>query len=217
LTSFFPNARRPTSINRNRLTVLSQSPGPGVGLADSSPTACALPTATHTKISGPDGSCRRRGTQAVAMVIHELVTCPRSTRPVEPGWGGVGERGGDPSPVADATAILTIAWRECVCRPTLLSPPALRPIRYGQAASAISFPMAWRYGDLYPPDGAAAKCNFPAIECEMLATAQKNGASDIHLVVPVSRGGIPPHLRLTATRRMLQCKLSPVRLLDSGS
>ena len=93
-------------------SLLSQSRWQGVGLADLVRSQLApYATDANMTISGPDVMLTAAATQAVAMVLHELVTNAAK-------YGALSTPGGrvsvswDRRPNGDATANLMIVWRE---------------------------------------------------------------------------------------------------------
>jgi PAS domain S-box-containing protein len=139
-------------------TLLSQSRWYGVELTDLIRHQLApYTTDANTTISGPDVTLTSAQTQAVAMVIHELVTNAAKhgalSSPdgrVSVSWDRIG---------ADAAAILTITWRE------LGDPPITAPVRFGYGLSLIRDLIPHELGgtvDLtFPSDGACCKIEIP--------------------------------------------------------
>jgi PAS domain S-box-containing protein len=139
-------------------TLLSHSRWSGVGLTDLIRHQLApYTTDANTTISGPEVMLSATETQAVAMVIHELVTnaakhgalsCPDGS--VSVSWHRTG---------ADVAEILTITWRE------LGGPPIKAPIRSGYGSSLIRDLIPHELGgtvDLtFPSDGACCKIELP--------------------------------------------------------
>jgi PAS domain S-box-containing protein len=139
-------------------SLLSRSRWSDVGLSDLIRQQLApYTTDANTAISGPDVMLTSAETQAVAMVIHELVTnaakhgalsCPDGS--VSVSW----DRGG-----TDAAAILTITWRE------LGGPPIGALVRSGYGSSLIRNLIPHELGgtvDLaFPSDGACCKIEIP--------------------------------------------------------
>jgi len=114
-------------------------------------------TDANTTIGGPEVMLTSAETQAVAMVIHELVTnaakhgalsCPDGN--VSVNWHRT---------VTDVAAILTITWRE------LGGPPIKAPVRSSYGSSLIRNLIPHELGgtvDLtFPSDGAFCKIEIP--------------------------------------------------------
>jgi PAS domain S-box-containing protein len=138
--------------------LLSQSRWCGVGLTDLIRRQLApYTTGANTAMSGPDVMLTAAQTQAVAMVIHELVTnaakygaLSRPDGSVSVNWDRTG---------ADVAAMLTITWRE------LGGPPIVAPVRSGYGSSLIRGLIPYEHGgtvDLkFPADGACCKIAIP--------------------------------------------------------
>jgi PAS domain S-box-containing protein len=138
--------------------LLSQSRWSDVGLADLMRQQLApYTTDANTMVSGPEIMLTSAQTQAVAMVIHELVTnaakhgalsCPDGS--VSVSWHRTS---------ADAAAILTITWRE------LGGPPIKAPVRSGYGSGLIRDLIPHELGgsvDLtFSSDGACCKIEIP--------------------------------------------------------
>jgi len=138
--------------------LLSQTRWSGVGLADLIRHQLApYATDANTMISGPEIMLTSAQTQAVAMVIHELVTnaakhgalsCPNGS--VSVSWHRTS---------ADGAAVLTITWRE------LGGPPIRAPVRSGYGTSLIRDLIPHELGgcvDLtFSPDGACCEIEIP--------------------------------------------------------
>jgi PAS domain S-box-containing protein len=139
-------------------SLLSQSRWSGVGLTDLIRHQLApYTTDANTTISGPDVTLTAGETQALATVIHELVTNAAKhgalSSPdggVSVGWHGSG---------GDAAAVMTITWRE------LGGPPIEAPVRSGYGSSLIRDLIPHELGgavDLtFPSDGACCKIEIP--------------------------------------------------------
>jgi PAS domain S-box-containing protein len=139
-------------------SLLSQSRWSDVGFADLIRHQLApYTTDANTKIGGPEIMLTSAETQAVAMVIHELVTnaakhgalsCPDGN--VSVNWHRT---------VTDVGASLTITWRE------LGGPPIKAPVRSGYGSSLIRNLIPHELGgtiDLtFPSDGARCKIEIP--------------------------------------------------------
>jgi PAS domain S-box-containing protein len=139
-------------------SLLSQSRWSDVGLTDLIRHQLApYTTDANTTISGPEVMLTSAETQAVAMVIHELVTnaakhgalsCPDGS--VSVSWDRTG---------TDVAAILTITWRERG------GPPIKAPVRSGYGSSLIRNLIPHELGgtvDLtFLPDGACCKIEIP--------------------------------------------------------
>jgi PAS domain S-box-containing protein len=138
--------------------LLSQSRWSGVGLAGLIDYQLApYTTDTNTTISGPEVMLTSAETQAVAMVIHELVTNAAKHGALSSPDGRVSvswDRTG-----ADAAAILTITWRE------LGGPPIAAPVKSGYGSSLIRDLIPHELGGtvdlIFPSDGACCKIVIP--------------------------------------------------------
>ena len=138
--------------------LLSQSRWSNVGLADLIYRQLApYTTAANTTISGPEIMLTSAQTQAVAMVIHELVTnaakygaLSRSDGRVSVNWDRTG---------VGASAVLTVSWRE------LGGPPIETPVKFGYGSSLIRDLIPHELGgtvDLtFLSDGACCKIEIP--------------------------------------------------------
>jgi PAS domain S-box-containing protein len=128
--------------------LLSQSRWCGVGLTDLVRRQLAPYTAdANTAISGPDVMLTSAQTQAVAMVIHELVTNAAKYGALSRPDGGVSVSWG--STRADVATTLTITWRE------FGGPPIAAPVQSGYGSRLIR--------DLIPFElGGAVNLKFPA-------------------------------------------------------
>jgi two-component sensor histidine kinase len=141
--------------------LLSQSGWSGVSLTDLIRYQLApYTTDSNTTISGPDITLTSAQTQAVAMVIHELVTNAAKHGALSSADGRVSvswDRAG-----ADAAAILTITWRE------LGGPPIAAPVPSGYGLSLIRDLIPHELGgavDLkFPSDGARCIIEIPLDE-----------------------------------------------------
>ncbi len=139
-------------------SLLSQSRWSDVGFTDLIRHQLApYTTDSNTAIGGPEVMLTSAETQAVAMVIHELVTnaakhgalsCPDGN--VSVNWHRT---------VTDVAAILTITWRE------LGGPPIKAPVRSSYGSSLIRNLIPHELGgtvDLtFPSDGAFCKIEIP--------------------------------------------------------
>jgi PAS domain S-box-containing protein len=139
-------------------TLLSQNSWSGVGLADLIRHQLApYTTGANTTISGPEVMLTSTETQAVAMVIHELVTNAAKHGALSSSDGSVSVRWQHSG--ADAAAILTITWRE------LGGPPIMAPMRSGYGTSLIRDLVPHELGgtvDLsFPSDGASCRIEIP--------------------------------------------------------
>jgi two-component sensor histidine kinase len=114
-------------------------------------------TDANITINGPEIMLTSAQTQAIATVIHELVTnaakhgalaCPDGR--VSVSWDRTG---------VDASAVLTVAWRE------FGGPPITAPARFGYGSSLIRNLIPHELGgtvDLtFPSDGACCKIEIP--------------------------------------------------------
>jgi len=139
-------------------SLLSQSRRYGVGLTDLIRRQLApYTTDANTTICGPDVMLTSAETQAVAMVIHELVTNAAKhgslSRPdgrVSVSWDRAG---------TDAAAILTIAWRE------LGGPAIAATVQSGYGSSLIRDLIPHELGGtvdlIFASDGACCKIEIP--------------------------------------------------------
>jgi PAS domain S-box-containing protein len=138
--------------------LLSQSRWYGVGLTDLVRHQLApYTTGANTTISGPDVTLTSAQTQAVAMVIHELVTNAAKYGALSSPDGSVSvswNRAG-----ADVAAILTITWRE------LGGPPIAAPAQSGYGSSLIRDLIPHELGGtvelIFPSDGACCEIEIP--------------------------------------------------------
>jgi PAS domain S-box-containing protein len=141
--------------------LLSQSRWSDVGLTDLIRHQLApYTTDANVDASGPEIMLTSAQTQAVAMVMHELVTNAAKygalSRPegrVSVSWDRTG---------ADAAPILTIMWRE------VGGPPIAAPVRSGYGSALIRDLVPHELGgsvDLkFPSDGASCKIEIPLYE-----------------------------------------------------
>ena len=139
-------------------SLLSQSRWGGVGLTDLIRRQLApYTTDANTQIGGPEVMLTAAETQAVAMVIHELVTNAAK-------YGALSSPDGRVSVSwdrtrADAAAILTITWRE------LGGPPITAPVQSGYGSSLIRDLIPHELGGtvdlVFPSDGACCKIEIP--------------------------------------------------------
>jgi two-component sensor histidine kinase len=138
--------------------LLSQSRWSGVGLADLIRHQLApYTTDVNTTISGPEITLTSAQTQAVAMVIHELVTNAAKHGALSSPEGRVSvswDRG-----VVDAAAVLTITWRE------LGGEPIRTRVRSGYGSSLIRDLIPHELGGTveltFPSDGVCCKIVVP--------------------------------------------------------
>jgi PAS domain S-box-containing protein len=138
--------------------LLSQSRWSDVGLTDIIRHQLApYTTDANTAISGPEIMLTSAQTQAIAMVIHELVTNAAKHGALSCSDGSVSvswDRTG-----VDASAVLTVAWRE------LGGPAVGAPVRFGYGSSLIRDLIPHELGgtvDLtFPSDGACCKIEIP--------------------------------------------------------
>jgi PAS domain S-box-containing protein len=139
-------------------TLLSQSRWFGVGLTDLIRHQLApYTTDANTTISGPEIVLTSAQTQAVAMVIHELVTNAAKHGALSSPDGSVSvswDRTG-----ADVAPILTITWRE------LGGPPIKAPVKYGYGSSLIRDLIPHELGGtvdlVFASDGACCEIEIP--------------------------------------------------------
>jgi PAS domain S-box-containing protein len=138
--------------------LLSQSRWYGVGLTELIRHQLAPYTAeANTTISGPDVTLTSEQTQAVAMVIHELVTNAAKYGALSSSDGSVSvswDRTG-----TDVGAILTITWRE------LGGPPIAAPVQSGYGSRLIRDLIPHELGGtvdlIFPSHGACCKIEIP--------------------------------------------------------
>jgi two-component sensor histidine kinase/integral membrane sensor domain MASE1 len=138
--------------------LLSQSRWCRVGLTDLVRRQLApYTTEINTTICGPDVMLTAAETQAVAMVIHELVTNAAK-------YGALSSPDGRVSvswdrPRADMAMTLTITWRE------LGGPPIAAPVQSGYGSSLIRDLIPHELGGtvdlVFPSDGACCKIEIP--------------------------------------------------------
>ena len=143
-------------------SLLSQSRWRGVGLTDLVHHQLApYATGANTTIKGPDLMLTAAATQAVAMVLHELVTNAAKYGALSTPDGRVSvswdHRSND-----DASASLTVVWRE------LAGPPIASPIKSGFGTSLIRDLIPHELGGsvelAFQTDGMCCKIEFP-LEC----------------------------------------------------
>jgi PAS domain S-box-containing protein len=138
--------------------LLSQSRWHGVGLTDLVRRQLApYTTDANAKISGPDTTLTSAETQAVAMVMHELVTNAAKYGALSSPEGSVSVKWDRTS--AGAAAILTITWRE------LGGPPITAPVKSGYGSNLIRDLIPHELGgtvDLkFSSGGACCKIEIP--------------------------------------------------------
>jgi PAS domain S-box-containing protein len=138
--------------------LLSQSRWSDVGLTDLIRRQLApYTTNANTTISGPEIMLTSAQTQAVAMVIHELVTNAAKHGALSSPDGSVSVSWGRTS--ANAAAVLTITWNE------VGGQPIAAPVRSGYGSSLIRNLIPHELGgtvDLaFPSDGACCKIEIP--------------------------------------------------------
>jgi PAS domain S-box-containing protein len=139
--------------------LLSQSRWSGVGLTDLIRHQLApYTTDANTAISGPDVMLTSAETQAVAMVIHELVTnaakhgaLSNPNGRVSVSWDCAG---------ADAAAVLAITWRELGGLP-----PIATAVQSGYGSGLIRDLIPHELGGTvkltFPPEGAVCRIEIP--------------------------------------------------------
>jgi PAS domain S-box-containing protein len=138
--------------------LLSQNRWEGVNLVDLMCQQLApYTTEANTTISGPEIMLTSAQTQAVATVVHELVTNAAKHGALSSPGGRVlvsWDRTGD-----DAAATLAITWR------SLDGPPITAPVRSGYGLRLIRDLIPHELGgtvDLtFPPEGACCKIEIP--------------------------------------------------------
>ena len=141
--------------------LLSQSRWSDVGLTDLVRRQLApYTTDANTTISGSEIMLTSRQTQAVAMVIHELVTNAAKHGALSSPKGSVSVSWDRTS--ANAAAVLTITWNEQG------GPPIAAPVQSGYGSSLILNLIPHELGgtvDLkFPSDGARCKIEIPLEE-----------------------------------------------------
>jgi PAS domain S-box-containing protein len=142
--------------------LLSQTRWSGVGLSDLiRHQLLPYTTEANTTISGPDVTLTSAQTQSVAMVVHELATNAAKHGALSSPDGRVSaswDRTG-----TDATAILTITWRE------LGGPPITAPVQSGYGLNLIRDLIPHELGGtvdlVFPPDGVCVKIEIPLRRC----------------------------------------------------
>jgi PAS domain S-box-containing protein len=141
--------------------LLSQSRWSGVGLTDLIRRQLApYTTDANTTVSGPEIMLSSAQTQAVAMVIHELVTNAAKHGALSSPDGRVSVSWNRTR--ADVAAILMITWRE------LGGPPIAVPAKSGYGSSLIRDLIPHELGGtvdlMLPSDGACCKIEIPLRE-----------------------------------------------------
>jgi two-component sensor histidine kinase len=140
-------------------SLLSENRWQGVGLSDLVRLQLA-PYATDANMitGGPDVVLTAAATQAVAMVLHELVTNAGKFGSLSTAAGRVSMTW-DCSPDGIAAPMLSIIWRE------IAGPPITAPVQSGFGASLIRDLIPHEIGgkvDLaFQPEGAFCKIEFP--------------------------------------------------------
>jgi two-component sensor histidine kinase len=140
-------------------SLLSQSRWHGVGLTDLVRHQLApYATDANTTTSGPDVMLTAAATQAVAMVLHELVTNAAKYGALSTPDGRVSVNWDRP-PNGDATASLMIAWRE------FGGPPIAASIQSGYGTSLIRDLIPHELGGtvdlVFASDGVCCKIEIP--------------------------------------------------------
>ena len=140
-------------------SLLSESRWHGVGLTDLVRHQLApYATDANTATSGPDVMLTAAATQAVAMVLHELVTNAAKYGALSTPDGRVSVNW-DRAPNRDATASLMIAWREFGGRPIAAS------IQSGYGTSLIRDLIPHELGGtvdlVFASDGVCCKIEIP--------------------------------------------------------
>jgi PAS domain S-box-containing protein len=148
-------------------TLLSRSHWYGVSLTDLIRRQLApYATDSNTRINGPDVMLSAIETQALAMVIHELVTNAAK-------YGALSSPAGRVSVSwdLDDSEILTIAWRECD------GPPVAAPVHGSYGSSLIRDLIPHELDgavDLtFPFEGACCKITIPLERCESMAEVEQ--------------------------------------------
>ncbi len=139
-------------------SLLSQGRWSGVGLTDLIRHQLApYTTDANTTISGPDVMLTSAQTQAVAMVVHELVTNAAKHGALSSPDGRVSVSWDRTA--ADVPAILTITWRE------IGGPPIKAPVKFGYGSSLIRDLIPHELGGTvelaFTCDGACCEIEIP--------------------------------------------------------
>jgi PAS domain S-box-containing protein len=147
--------------------LLSQSHWYGVSLTDLIRRQLApYATDSNTRINGPDVMLSAIETQALAMVIHELVTNAAK-------YGALSSPAGEVSVSWDlgGSEILTILWRECG------GPPVAAPVHGSYGSSLIRDLIPHELDgavDLtFPSEGACCKITIPLEQRGSVAQAEQ--------------------------------------------
>jgi PAS domain S-box-containing protein len=140
-------------------SLLSQTRWHGVGLADLVRDQLApYATEANAKISGPNILLAPVATQAVAMVLHELVTNAAKYGALSSPAGQVSVEW-DKTAGADAVATLTLVWRE------IGGPPVVTPAQAGFGMSLIRdlipYELSGRVDLAFRPEGICCTIEFP--------------------------------------------------------
>jgi PAS domain S-box-containing protein len=140
-------------------TVLSQSRWDGAGLTDLVRRQLApYATDANTAISGSDVMLTAAATQALAMVLHELVTNAAKYGALSSPNGRVSVHW-DRHSNGDAAASLTIEWRE------FGGPPIVAPIQSGYGTDLIRQLIPHELGGkvdlVFPAEGACCRMEIP--------------------------------------------------------
>jgi two-component sensor histidine kinase len=140
-------------------SLLSQTRWHGVGLADLVRDQLApYATEANAKISGPNILLTPVATQAVAMVLHELVTNAAKYGALSGPAGQVSVEW-DKTAGADAAATLTLVWRE------IGGPPVVTPAQAGFGMNLIRdlipYELSGRVDLAFSPEGICCTIEFP--------------------------------------------------------
>ncbi len=141
-------------------SLLSQSRWHGVGLTGLVRQQLApYATERNTTISGPDVMLTAAATQAMAMVLHELVTNAAKYGALSSSDGRVSVTWNRAPGNGDASASLKVAWRE------IAGTPIEAPIQSGFGTSLIRDLIPLELGGTvefaFPSDGVCCSIEFP--------------------------------------------------------
>ena len=156
--------------------LLSQNRWLGVGLGDLVHRQLVpYATTANTKVGGPDITLSAAATQAVAMVLQELVTNAVKYGALSTTDGGVSVTW-DRRTGGDAPASLLISWRENG------GPPVTRPNQSGYGTSLIRDLIPHELGGkvelVFAPDGVCCAIELPLeITGETPPSVQQKGAA----------------------------------------
>ena len=140
-------------------SLLSQSRWHGVGLAELARQQLAPYAAgANTRIDGPDVMLTAASTQALAMVLHELVTNAAKYGALSTSDGRVAMTWDRPAG-ANGAGLLMIEWRESG------GPPVVAPSRSGYGTTLISdlipYELAGKVNLAFAPEGLCCRIQLP--------------------------------------------------------